>query len=163
MKDLLNKAFSLGLGLAASTKEQAEKLAQELSTRSDMSKADSQQFVSSMISRGQEARSTMETFIRDRVKDITDELELVHRGELAKLEARIAELEARLDGPSVHAEASAPPPAGGTDESAAYEGTGKAGPGVPPVLHPEPPRSGATEGAVLYTEESGGTQHGKNE
>ncbi len=30
MKDLMNKAFSLGLGLAASTREQAEKLAQDI-------------------------------------------------------------------------------------------------------------------------------------
>ncbi|QJC50347.1 hypothetical protein HGI30_01170 [Paenibacillus albicereus] len=132
MKDLLNKAFSLGLGLAASTKEQAEKLAQELSARSDMSKADSQQFVSSMISRGQEARSGMETFIRERVKDVTDELELAHRSELARLEARVAELEARLGAPSAHAPEALPHGAAGED--GAYEGTGKAGPGVPPSI-----------------------------
>lgn len=142
MKDLLNKAFSLGLGLAASTKEQAEKLAQELSARSDMSKADSQQFVSSMISRGQEARSGLETFIRERVKDVTDELELVHRSELARLEARVAELEARLGAASGHApsapagDAPAALPHGAAGEDGAYEGTGKAGPGVPPAVQP---------------------------
>ncbi|OXM14693.1 phasin family protein [Paenibacillus herberti] len=161
MKDLLNKAFSLGLGLAASTREQAEKLAQELSSRSDMSKADSQQFVSNMISRGQEARSSMETFIRERVKDIADELQLVHRGELNRLESRIAELESRLGLSSEYAAAAVP-----TDaqlDNGAYEGTGKAGPDVPLVAHPETPRHETTEGAELYRTDSSESQHGKGE
>ncbi|CDN44242.1 hypothetical protein BN871_EM_00020 [Paenibacillus sp. P22] len=136
MKDLMNKAFSLGLGLAASTREQAEKLAQELSARGDMSKADSQQFVSSMIQRGQEAKGSLETFVRERVKAVTDELNLVHREELQRLEKRIADLESRLGIPSEHAAATAP---GSTQlEQGAYEGTGKAGPGVPPVVDPGP-------------------------
>ena len=100
MKDILNKAFSLGLGLAASTREQAEKLAQELSAKGEMSKSDSQQFVSNMIQRGQEARGSMETFIRERVKAVTDELNLVHREEVSLLEARIARLESRLGIPA---------------------------------------------------------------
>ncbi|MGU3473616.1 phasin-related domain-containing protein [Paenibacillus sp. D51F] len=132
----MNKAFSLGLGLAASTREQAEKLAQELSAKGDMSKADSQQFVSSMIQRGQEAKGSLETFVRERVKAVTDELNLVHREELQRLEKRIADLESRLGIPSEHAAATAP---GSTQlEQGAYEGTGKAGPGVPPVVDPGP-------------------------
>ncbi len=153
MKDLMNKAFSLGLGLAASTREQAEKLAQELSAKGDMSKADSQQFVSSMIQRGQEAKGSLETFVRERVKAVTDELNLVHREELQRLEKRIADLESRLGIPSEHAAATAP---GSTQlEQGAYEGTGKAGPGVPPVVDPgtgHPDASGQTSVSAVTDE-----------
>jgi polyhydroxyalkanoate synthesis regulator phasin len=167
MKDLMNKAFSLGLGLAASTRDQAEKLAQELSARGDMSKADSQQFVSSMIQRGQEARGSMETFIRERVKAITDELNLVHKEEINQLEKRIADLESRLGIPSEHAATTAPDRT--KQEQGAYEGTGKAGPGVPPVVDPglEQPPSLETDASAADPapggHQTGSLQDGKGE
>lgn len=96
MKDLINKAFSLGLGLAASTKDQAEKLAQELSARSQMSKADSQSFVNGLIERGQEARLGIESSVKERMKQTAQDLNLGTRDEIRRLEERIARLEEKL-------------------------------------------------------------------
>ncbi|WP_052702894.1 phasin family protein [Paenibacillus beijingensis] len=96
MKDLLNKAFSLGLGLAASTKDQAEKLAQELSTRGEMSKSDSQAFVKGMIERGQEARLGIENSVKERMRQTAEDLNLATRDEIRRLEERIARLEEKL-------------------------------------------------------------------
>ena len=96
MKDLMSKAFALGLGLAQSTKEQAEKLAQELTTRGEMSKSDSIEFINGLIERGQETRAGIENTIRDRVKQLASDMNLASREEVERLEERIARLEASL-------------------------------------------------------------------
>ncbi|MBO9605602.1 MAG: hypothetical protein J7639_06610 [Paenibacillaceae bacterium] len=96
MKDLFNKAVSLGLGLAVASKEQVEKLVEEMVRKGEMSRADSSAFVEELLQKGKEAQRKVDTMVRERVAEITGSKHYATKEEIARLERRLDELERRL-------------------------------------------------------------------
>lgn len=93
MKDLFKKGLSLGLGLAVVSKEQAEKLVDELVKKGDLSKTESKEFMKEILKKGEEKQDILEKIVQDRVNKILSDLNLVKKEEVQKLEERIAYLE----------------------------------------------------------------------
>lgn len=56
MRDVLNKAVSLGIGLAVASKEQVEKIVDELVKKGEMSRPESLAFVDEWLKKGEESR-----------------------------------------------------------------------------------------------------------
>lgn len=96
MKDLLNKAVSLGLGLAVTSKEQVEKLVEEMVRKGEMSRAESSAFVDELLQKGKEAQRKVDAMVRERVAEMTGSKHYATKEEIARIERRLEELERRL-------------------------------------------------------------------
>lgn len=96
MRDMLNKAVSLGFGLAVASKEQIEKLADEWVKKGELSRAESKEFVEELVKKGEEARDKADTMIRDRVQTVLGEGRYATKEELERLVRRIDALELKL-------------------------------------------------------------------
>jgi polyhydroxyalkanoate synthesis regulator phasin len=92
MKDLIKKAISLGLGIGAAGKDQAEKLASKVQKQVGMTKKDSKTFVNDMIKRGEKIRKNLDKQIKEMVDDAVETVENiapVSRREFKDLEAQV--------------------------------------------------------------------------
>jgi polyhydroxyalkanoate synthesis regulator phasin len=96
MREMLNKAVSLGFGLAAASKEQIEKLAEEWVKKGELSRAESKEFVEELVKKGEEARDKADSMIRDRVQSMLGEGRYATKEELEQLERRLDVLELKL-------------------------------------------------------------------
>lgn len=96
MKDFMTKVLSLGMGLAVASKEQLEKLADELEKKGEMSKTESKEFVDKLVSKGEQASKDLEGKIRQQVQRVLEGLDMAPMSEIRRLEQRIAALEERL-------------------------------------------------------------------
>lgn len=93
MKDLLKKGLALGLGFAIVSKEQIEKVVDELVKKGDLSASESKEIIRELIQKGEEQQQEINTKLRDQVQKILDELNIPSRADIIRLEKRIAELE----------------------------------------------------------------------
>lgn len=89
MKDLIGKMVSIGFGLAEITKEQAEKLVDELVKRGEMSRADSAGFVNELMKKAEDARQRMKDSVRDSVRSVVAELKLATKDDIERLERKL--------------------------------------------------------------------------
>lgn len=92
MKDMIDRAISLGMGLAVASKEQVEKLVDELVKKGEMSRNESSAFVDEMVKKGEEARHNVEALIQERIQQALGERNLATKEDIARLENRIEEL-----------------------------------------------------------------------
>ncbi|GGG55261.1 phasin family protein [Paenibacillus radicis (ex Gao et al. 2016)] len=93
MKDRLDKAVSLGLGLAATGKEQVEKLVDEFVKKGEASKADSSAYVEKLVEKGNETRKQLESTVRDKIQSVVHNQS--DKEKLEHLERRLEALERR--------------------------------------------------------------------
>jgi polyhydroxyalkanoate synthesis regulator phasin len=91
-QNMMKKAFYLGLGVMSMTREKAERFYNEMIEKGQMSKEEARQFVDDAIKKGEEERKEMKQFIREEMKDLS----MVSRTEFEALEARVKELEEKL-------------------------------------------------------------------
>lgn len=96
MRDIFDRALSLGLGFAMASKEQAEKIVDELIKKGEVSKAESQQHVDELVKKGQEAQSVLEQKVRGYLQQALHEMNLTTKEDYVRLKQRVAELERRL-------------------------------------------------------------------
>jgi polyhydroxyalkanoate synthesis regulator phasin len=96
MRDVLAKMLSLGLGIVAVSKEQVEKVVDELVKKGEMAPAEARRMVDEMLERGREERERLGEVIRNQIRKSLTELDLVSREELLTLQQRIQYLEERL-------------------------------------------------------------------
>lgn len=96
MKNFIDKAFSFGVGLAAASKEQAEKLVEELVKRGEIAKNESPAYVNELVAKGEAAREKLEAIVRDRVQARLRELNVASKEDVQRLERRIEALERKL-------------------------------------------------------------------
>lgn len=93
MKDMFQKAVSLGLGLAAASKEQIEKAVDELVKKGEVSRAESSQFLEDLLVKGKEARQKVEDMVKERVQSILGDQPYATKEDIARIERRLAALE----------------------------------------------------------------------
>lgn len=93
MKDLIKKGMALGLGLAVVSKEQIEKVVDELVNKGELSASESKDFMSELIQKGEEQHKEINSKLRDQVQKILDELNIPSKADIDRLEKRIVQLE----------------------------------------------------------------------
>ncbi|MGI6143641.1 MAG: phasin family protein [bacterium] len=96
MRDVLAKMLSLGLGIVAVSKEQVEKVVDELVKKGEMAPAEARRMVDEMLERGREEKERLGEVIRNQIRKSLTELDLVSREELLTLQQRVQYLEERL-------------------------------------------------------------------
>lgn len=92
MRDVLNKAVSLGIGLAVASKEQVEKIVDELVKKGEMSRQESLAFIDEWLKKGEESRQKIEAFIQERVQAALGERNWATKEDIERLERRLDEL-----------------------------------------------------------------------
>lgn len=93
MIDLLKKGLSLGLGFAVVSKEQIEKVVDELVNKGEVSATESKDLINELVQKGEEQHREMNTKIQEQLQKILGELKVPTHAEIERLEKRIADLE----------------------------------------------------------------------
>lgn len=98
VKDLINKAISLGYGVAETSKEQIEKLVDDLVKKGEISRAESTGFVNELVRKSEDAQNRMKSAIRDGVKSVIAELQLATKEDIERIERKLDALIAEKHG-----------------------------------------------------------------
>lgn len=93
MKDALEKAMSLGLGIVMAGKEQIEKTVDELVKKGEVTRTESQALVEELTKKGEESRGKIEQLVKERVQAILSEMQIATKEDVARIEQRLAALE----------------------------------------------------------------------
>ncbi|MCL5781574.1 MAG: phasin family protein [Bacillota bacterium] len=93
--DFIKKGLAFGLGLAVTSKEQAEKFVNELVKKGELSQEESKDMINQLIQRGEEEKKEIKRIMREQLKQMMDELNLATKDDINRLEQRIQNLEKR--------------------------------------------------------------------
>lgn len=96
MIDRVNRAFLLGLGTVAFTKEKAEQIIDELVKLGHLEKGEAPKIINDLVEKGQQFREDLSAAVKREVAQLRLDLGLVTRRELAQLEDSINEVNERL-------------------------------------------------------------------
>mgnify|MGYP000753228949 CR=1 FL=1 len=90
MKDVINKAINLGLGLGVTGKEQVQKLAATVEKQLGVTKKESHTIVQNLIRTGETARKDLDKRISSLVTDVINTIYPVTRKEFEAYKAQAA-------------------------------------------------------------------------
>lgn len=96
LKDFIDRMFTLGIGAAIASKEQLEKLIDELAEKSNVAKEESSDIVDELMKKGKEYQSKFEASVKEKVKQTLKDSDFVTKEEFDALKKRVEELEAQL-------------------------------------------------------------------
>lgn len=96
MIDLIKKTLLTSVGLAVMTKDKVREMGEDLVTQAKLSENEGREFVDSLLKQSDAARAEFETRVGAVVKKAIEGMNLVHKDEIAKLQARIDELAAEV-------------------------------------------------------------------
>ncbi len=96
MKNIWSKMYSLGLGVAFTSKEQVEKIVDELVKKGEMTKAESKSLLDDLFQKGNEVRREIDEIVEERVKNVLNTMNIATKEEIRALENRITSLERQL-------------------------------------------------------------------
>ena len=97
MKDVIDRLFALGIGIAATSKEQIEKLVDDLVEKGKVAKSESAEVIEELIRKGKETQEKWDASIKDKVQETTKEMNLVTREEFEELKRQVEELKEKLE------------------------------------------------------------------
>jgi len=93
MFDLIKKTMLMGVGLAVMSKEKAEALAKEVADSAELSSDKGKEFVDEVVGKSEKVRKDFEEAIQKAVNDSLKNTDLATRDDVAKLQAKIEDLE----------------------------------------------------------------------
>ncbi|WP_027964703.1 phasin family protein [Halalkalibacillus halophilus] len=96
MRDTFKKGLTIGLGLAASSKEQVDQVVDELRNKGELTKEESNSLLNELRVKGEKTQEEWESNIQDKMKKRLEEIGVPTKEEHQALEARVAELEKKL-------------------------------------------------------------------
>ena len=96
MKDLFKKGLALGLGLAVASKEQIEKMVDELVKKGEVPASESKDLVSELVEKGEAAKKELNRRICEQLDKVHIEFNVPLKSDIERLEQRAQELENRL-------------------------------------------------------------------
>lgn len=99
MKELIKRGVALGLGLAITSKEQAEKIVDELVKKGELNKGESKAFFNELLQKGEQAQKELDHTVHEKIKKILAELDVANKADIQRLEQRIEHLENRSNHP----------------------------------------------------------------
>ena len=94
MFEAINKAFLVGVGLAAMAGEKVEEFAKELAEKGKLSEADARKLADNMLKKSAKARKDLKAQVEKWLEQSLHKMHLPTKGDLSRFEARIAKLEA---------------------------------------------------------------------
>jgi polyhydroxyalkanoate synthesis regulator phasin len=94
--ETLRKLFDIGLGLIAVTKETTQQMVNELVKKGEMSREEGERFVADLTKKGEKLRGDLTETVQLAVQNQLEKLNLAKRDDIARLERRVAALEARV-------------------------------------------------------------------
>ncbi|MFD2638875.1 phasin family protein [Piscibacillus salipiscarius] len=97
MRDLFKKGLSVGLGLASASKDQAERVLDELVEKGQLSKEESNNLLKDLRMKGEESQKQFDEKIKRQLKTYLDELEVPTKETAQALEDRIEKLEEQVN------------------------------------------------------------------
>ncbi|WP_078501353.1 phasin family protein [Paenibacillus selenitireducens] len=97
MKDFFNRTIALGFGIAAESKEQIEKVVDELVKKGEVTRQESSEMIDELVKKGEETRQKFETVVQERVQAVVGERNWVPRSEYDALVQRVEKLEQQMN------------------------------------------------------------------
>lgn len=95
MFDLIKKTMLAGVGLAVMSKEKAEAAAKEIAESAKLSSEKGQEFVDEVVGKSEKMRKDFEEIVAKAVSDALKKADVANRDDLAALNKRVDDLEAK--------------------------------------------------------------------
>ena len=95
--DMFEKFINLGLGAFSITKEKAEKMMDEMVERGEINREEAKKTLEDIIKKGEEQRDQFRAMIREEMDKFKTDHVSSHKSKIADLEARIKDLEEKLN------------------------------------------------------------------
>jgi polyhydroxyalkanoate synthesis regulator phasin len=92
---ILKKGLAFGLGLAIASKEQVEKIIDELVKKGELSLDESKEVIDQWKQQTEARKTEVQRLVREQIKQVIDKLDLATKEEVRQLEERIRRLEER--------------------------------------------------------------------
>ncbi len=93
MFEAINKAFLIGVGLAATASEKVEELAKELAEKGKLSQAEARKLANDMVRKSAKARKDLQAQVDKWLEQSIHKMHLPTKDDIDSLKARIAKLE----------------------------------------------------------------------
>lgn len=97
MDDFLKKAFLVGLGALAITRERTEQLVKKIEAKGEVTSSELKELVNEMMEKGEESHKALTEFIKKEIERIKQTMGLATREEVNLLQNQLEKLEARLN------------------------------------------------------------------
>ncbi len=94
MLDVINKAFLIGVGLAAETKEKIDGHVKELVEKGNLTEKQGKDLVADILKKSEKTRKDLQKHVEKLVEETMHKLHLPTKADVTKLETRIKKLEA---------------------------------------------------------------------
>ncbi len=96
MFDLIKKTMLMGVGMAVMSKERAEAMAREIADTAKLSSEKGQEFVDEVVGKSEKMRQELEETVQRVVNENLKRTNLPTRDDIARLEAKIDELDQKV-------------------------------------------------------------------
>lgn len=93
--DLVNRVLLAGLGLAALTQEKAKKLVAKFLALEGVGKGETAAFVDELVKKGKDTQKKLGDLVKKEVARILSRIDFASKKDIAQLEKRIRQLEAK--------------------------------------------------------------------
>lgn len=93
MLDLLRKSIYAAVGLAMVTREAAEEIGRKIAMEAKMSEIEGKRFIDELMKRTDEARSSLEKLVNEKIESALKKLNIPSRAELEDIKCRLSKLE----------------------------------------------------------------------
>ncbi|NLP04108.1 MAG: hypothetical protein GX089_16555 [Fibrobacter sp.] len=93
MLDLLRKSIYAAVGLAMVTREAAEEIGRKIVMEAKMSEIEGKRFIDELMKRTDEARSSLEKLVNEKIESALKKLNIPSRAELQDIQCRLSKLE----------------------------------------------------------------------
>ena len=97
MRSVLDKTLDLAFGVGAFTRDRAQEIVDDLVKRGEAAREESGTLVEDILQRGQKQREEVQSMIQRETTEAMTRMSIATRGDLARLERRIQELETQVE------------------------------------------------------------------
>jgi len=97
LKNILNKGVTLGLGLAITSKEQAQKLVDDMVRKGELSRDESVEFVEKLFQKGIETQLQLDLLITKKAQELVAKLNVATKEDIGRLEQRIDKIDQKIN------------------------------------------------------------------
>jgi polyhydroxyalkanoate synthesis regulator phasin len=89
---MIKKGLAFGLGLAVTSKEQVEKIVDELVKKGELSREESKKCINESFQKGEETQKELDQIINKKIRKLLSEFNLATKEDIQRLEQRIEQL-----------------------------------------------------------------------